>query len=140
MEIVDTIYLMAFLRPNDPLHDDAVKIVESVNSERRVSQASLVELDLLMKSRGFSWEERFKTWVLLEGLIASEYVEAIYPSDLALATFIEHKYGLDYFDAIVSAQCILRDARPLTTDREILYVVSRLPEIINEYRSYKSFM
>ena len=58
MEIVDTVYLVAYFRPNDPLHDRAIEVLEGLDEERRVSQAALIELDLLMKSRGFNYRER----------------------------------------------------------------------------------
>lgn len=125
MEIVDTVYLIAYLRPSDPLHTKAVEIIESLGNHRKVSQASLIELDLLMKSRGFTIDERLKTWTLLEKIIPIEAIEPVSPQDFAIAVILAEKHGLDYFDALIAAQCITRNAKPLTTDKEIIKIVSK---------------
>ena len=137
MEIIDTVYLVAFLIDSDPLHDKAVQFIESLSPTRKISQASLLELDLLMKARGFNWKERLRTWLLLSSLIPKDFKEVILPFDLSLAAFIVYKYELDYFDAIISAQCILRNAKPLTTDREILQMISKSFEVLEEFKQYQ---
>ena len=122
MEIVDTVYLVAYLNPEDPLHEEAVDILDGIGGERRVSQAALLELDLIMKSRGFSLEERVDTWTLLSALLDG-HVEPLTPNDFGLAAILSEVYGLDYFDSLVSAQCINRSAKPLTTDNAIIKAV-----------------
>ena len=120
LEIVDTVYSIAYLRPSDPLHTKAMEIMKSLNVKRKISQASLIELDLLMKSRGFNSREKLKTWNLLEKIVSKEMVEPIIPQDFAKAITLVKKYRLDYFDALITAQCIVRMANPITTDQEIL--------------------
>ena len=137
MEIIDTVYLVAFLIDSDPLHDKAVQLIESLSLTRKISQASLLELNLLMKTRGFNWKQRLRTWLLLSSLIPKDLIEVILPLDLSLAAFIVYKYKLDYFDAIISAQCILRNAKPLTTDREILQMISKSFEVLEEFKQYQ---
>jgi len=122
MKIIDTVYLVAYLNPVDRLHNEATRIIESVGEARRVSQAALLELDLLMKSRGFTLSERRDAWTLLSALLSS-YVEPILPSDFSLAAILAEAHGLDYFDSLVAAQCINRGAEPLTTDEQIIQVV-----------------
>jgi len=124
-EIVDTVYLIAYLRPSDPLHSRATEIMESLGGHRKVSQASLIELDLLMKYRGFTTEERLKTWTFLEKIIPTEAIEPVNSQDFAIATLLTEKYGLDYFDALIVAQCITRNAKPLTTDKEVIEAVAK---------------
>ena len=138
MEIIDTVYLVAFLIDSDPLHDKAVQLIESLSLTRKISQASLLELNLLMKTRGFNWKQRLRTWLLLSSLIPKDLIEVILPLDLSLAAFIVYKYKLDYFDAIISAQCILRNAKPLTTDREILQMTSKSFEVLEEFKQYQT--
>ena len=125
LEIADTVYIMAYFRLSDPLHSEAINIIEGLGSHRKVSQASLLELDLLMKSRGFTPAERLKTWILLEKVIPIEAVEVLNPQDFTVATVLTEKYGLDYFDALVAAQCITRNAKPVTTDEDIIEAVSK---------------
>jgi PIN domain nuclease of toxin-antitoxin system len=124
-EIVDTVYLVAYLNPNDPLHREAVSIIESIGGERRISQAALLEFDLLMKSRGFTLEERLDTWQLLSIILSRDSIEPIYPEDFALAATLTDREGLDYFDSLIAAQCINRKAKPLTTDQAILKTVEK---------------
>ena len=125
LEIIDTVYIVAYLRSSDPLHSEAKSVMEELRPHRRVSQASLLELDLLMKSRGFTLAERLKTWILLEKIIPNELVELLNPQDLTIAVILTEKYGLDYFDALIAAQCITRNAKPLTTDKDIIEAVSK---------------
>ena len=61
MEIIDTIYLIAYFRPSDPLHENAIAYLENLDDDRVVFSASLTEFDLLMKTRGLESEERRKT-------------------------------------------------------------------------------
>ncbi|MHA1589684.1 MAG: PIN domain-containing protein [Candidatus Njordarchaeales archaeon] len=134
MEIVDTVYLVAYFRPSDNLHDDAIRIIESLDEEKKISEAALIEFDLLMKSRGFRPIERIQTWKFLDKLINHDFVELVTPIDMAVATYLLEKYDVEYFDSIIAAQCILREARPLTTDDDIIRVVSMFERIIKELR------
>ncbi len=94
VEIVDIVYLVAYLNPEDPLHQESVKTIESLGAERRVSQAALLELDLLMKARGFTPSERRDVWTLLS-IVIGDNVEPLLPQDFSLAaTLAEAKGGL----------------------------------------------
>jgi len=138
IEIVDTVYIIAYLRPSDPLHHVAKKVIESLGNQRKVSQAALIELDLLMKSRGLTTVERLKTWTLLGAIIPAEGIEVLTPDDFAMATVLIENHMLDYFDSLVAAQCIIRGARPLTTDEDILDVISKTTreELLERIRRY----
>ncbi len=131
MEIVDTVYLIAYLRPSDPLHPDSIGVIEELGDDRRVSQASLLELDLLMKSRGFAIDQRIKVWHLLNGVVDG-FVEPLSPLDIALGAFLSSK-GLDYFDSLIAAQCLIRGAKPVTTDLEIIELIERGGELLGEF-------
>ncbi|ABM81266.1 type II toxin-antitoxin system VapC family toxin [Hyperthermus butylicus] len=122
-EIIDTVYLVAYLNPDDPLHEEAARLIESLNPGRRVSQAALIELDLLMKSRGFTPSERRDTWQLLAAILNEETVEPLLPADFALAVELAEKEGIDYFDSLIAAQCINRKAKPVTNDPDIIKAV-----------------
>ncbi|MHA1595888.1 MAG: type II toxin-antitoxin system VapC family toxin [Candidatus Baldrarchaeia archaeon] len=136
MRIVDTVYLVAYFRSSDRLHGDAIRVIEGLGGDTVVSQAALLEFDLLMKARGFSDDERRKVWLVLHRFISRETVEPVTPLDMAVAAVIIASYGLDYFDALVAAQCVVRGAEPLTTDKEILGVVSRRGEVLSELERY----
>lgn len=134
MEIIDTVYLIAYFKPSDPLHRDAITYIENLGDERVISQASLIEFDLLMKTYGIKDEERIKTWLVLRRLIDADMIEPVTPLDMVIATYIATNYNMDYFDSLISAQCIIRRANPLTTDREIIDVVSKRDQILATLR------
>jgi len=125
VEIVDTVYLVALLNPDDPKHEEAVELLSDLGTSRRVSQAALIELDLLMKSRGFTIEERRNAWLVLTRVIPEEAVELLAPKVFAVAVELYESEGLDYFDALVAAQCVVRNAKPVTTDIAILKTFER---------------
>ena len=134
MEIVDTVYLVAYFKQTDPLHDNAVNVVENLGKERRVSEAALLELDLLMKARGFTEGERRAVWSLLSRVIDVNSVEPVYPLDFCVAVYLSEKYSLEYFDSLVAAQCIVRNAIPLTTDSEIKEVFIQRGKVLEELK------
>ena len=103
MEIIDTVYLVAYFKQSDPLHKDSVNIIEKLSEGRVVSQVSLIELDLLMKTHKFSIDERIKTWYILKQLINNKYIEPINSLDIIIATHLTSKYKLDYFDSLITA-------------------------------------
>ena len=125
MELVDTVYLVAFLNPEDPRHEEAAELLSGLGTGRRVSQAALIELDLLMKSRGFGPEERESVWLVLAQVIPGGAVEPLVPRDFAVAVELHESRGLDYFDALVAAQCLVRGAKPITTDAAILKILEK---------------
>ncbi len=139
MEIVDTVYLIAYFRPSDPLHENAITYLENLGNDRVVSQASLIEFDLLMKTRGLESEERRKTWLILHKLIDVNTIEPVTPLDMAIATYLVTTYNLDYFDSLISAQCIVRKAKPLTTDKEIIDIVSKRNQVLSAFRRQTSY-
>jgi len=120
--------------PSDPIHEESIEIIENLGRERKISQAALIEFDLLMKSRGFSYSERIKTWSILKGLISIEVIEILSPLDIIVATYLVEKYGMDYFDSLIASQCITRKASPITTDKNIESIVLKAQEIITELR------
>ncbi len=130
MEIVDTVYLVAYFRPSDPLHRKSREVLGGLEVDRKVSQAALVEFDLLMKSRGLGFKERVKVWHVLRGAIMPESVELLTPLDMGIAAYLAEVWGMDYFDSLIAAQCVSRGAKPLTTDREIIDAVQRREEIL----------
>lgn len=134
MEVVDTVYLIAYFKPSDPLHEEAARLVESLGPERKVSQAALIEFDLLMKSRGLSLTDRISVWNLLQALIDMEAIEPVSPTDLAVAAFLAGSYGMDYFDSIIASQCLLRKAEPLTTDEEITRIIDMSENVKEEMK------
>ncbi len=127
MEIVDTVYLVAFMNPEDPLHAEAVEVIGSVEGarDRYVSQAALMELDLILKARRVPAGDRRKAWLLLSAVIPYEKILCLHPVDYARAVELQEEMGLDYFDSLIAAQALNRGARVLTTDERIKEAVEK---------------
>jgi len=106
---------------DDPLHKDAIHLIEEETNP--ISQASLLELDLILKGRGFSLRERENVWRLLSAYIPESRIAPLTPEDLALASKLEE--NLDYFDSLVAAQAINRGMDIATTDEEVGKAISR---------------
>ncbi|RLE67565.1 MAG: hypothetical protein DRJ43_07205 [Thermoprotei archaeon] len=87
-----------------------------------------------MKTRGLESGERRKTWLILHRLIDVNTIEPVTPLDMAIATYLVTTYNLDYFDSLISAQCMVRKAKPLTTDKEIIDVVSKRSQVLSALR------
>jgi len=121
VELVDTVYLVVFLNPDDPRHGEAVELLSGLGASRRVSQAALIELDLLMKLRGFSPEERGSAWLVLAQVVPENAVEPLVPRDFAVAVELREAEGLDYFDT----QCAVRGTKLVTTEAAIFKVLER---------------
>ena len=134
MKIIDTVYLVAYFKPSDPLRGIIVRIIENLGEERRVSQASLIGFGLLIKSRGLGLYDGLKAWIVLNKLVGNDSVKSVLPLDMIIALYLYEKYGLDYFDALIAAQCIARNAKPLITDKEIIQTIAKKKEIINDLR------
>jgi len=106
--------------------EEAVELLSDLGAGRRVSQTSLIELDLLMKSRGFSPEERNEAWLVLAQVVPEGAIEPLAPQDFAAAVKLHESEGLDHFDALVAAQCMVRNAKPVTTDAAFLKTFEKL--------------
>ncbi len=73
-------------------------------------------------------DQRIKMWHLLNGVIDG----SLEPLSLryCVGAFLSSK-GLDYFDSLIAAQCLVR-GKLVTTDQEIIEVVMRSEELLGE--------
>ena len=83
-----------------------------------MSSYALIELDLLMKSRGFTLEERYKVWTVFENVI-SDKIAFSSSTDFKIASWLQGQ-GYDYFDSLIAAQAVRLNLKPLTTDSKLL--------------------
>ncbi len=99
-----------------------------------ISQAALIEFDLLMKARGLTSSERRKVWNVLYKLISIEDIELLTPLDILVASYLVDMYKFDYFGSLIATQCIVGSAEPLTTDKEIIGVVLKARHVIHDLK------
>ncbi len=80
---------------------------------------ALFEFDVVLKSRGFSFDERMERHALL----LRDYPELelkigkISPATLYLTSKLEAEVGLEYFDAAIAAEALQLDGEVVSTDK-----------------------
>jgi len=61
------------------------------------------------------------------------------PARHDVTTYLIANYNLDYFDSLISAQCIIRNTKPLTIDREMIEAPFKRDKILSTLRKQLSF-
>jgi len=120
MPVFDTVVLFAAADEEDERHQKALRYMESLK-ERGVYIAgfALLEFDVVLKSRNYSFDER----MAMHGLLLRDFpsvrvkVLPLSPSIFYLTARLEKELGLDYFDAGVAAEALNHDGAVVSTDR-----------------------
>ncbi len=117
MPVLDTVVLFAALSEADPRHERALYYMGKLGEEAYyISAMALVELDVVLKSRGFSHEQRMDIFALLAADYPNARISPLSPTTFYLAAKIEREHGLDYFDACVAAEALSLDGIVVSTD------------------------
>jgi len=120
MQIVDTIVLVGAINPRSANHDLASRYVSLVGKDEEtfVPLVSAIEFDLVMKGRKYTSSQRRDAFEWLTHMVPS--VKIACNSVFSLRTAIEfQESGMGYFDSLIAALAIERNATVLTTDEEI---------------------
>lgn len=121
MPLVETDLLKAYLDPEDALHASAVKAFELLRGrgEYALSSASLLELDLLLKSGGFSGEERGIVFQTLTVRLLKAKIIGMRPEALSNAIMLQDKYGQShfYFDSLHLGLAVFHDGKIVSSDQ-----------------------
>ncbi|MFH2111339.1 MAG: PIN domain-containing protein [Candidatus Bathyarchaeota archaeon] len=125
MRLLDTVTLIGALNTGSRHHAESVIHLEELREggETRVPMVVLLEADLVMKTRGYSAEERRLTWRAFEGWISADKVVSNTVTSLRDAVALQDR-GLDYFDSLIASLAIETGATVVTTDRALRDVVS----------------
>jgi len=118
MRLIDTV--IGSLDTTSDLHRRCMTHLNSIVDEREtlVPTTTLLETDLVMKGRGFDYDERMVSWHALEHRIPSRKVVANTVPSILAALPLQEK-GIDYFDSLISSLAMELGAKVVTTDREI---------------------
>jgi len=121
MPVLDTVVLFAALSKADPRHEKALYYMGKLLEEEDyyISAMALVELDVVLKSRRFSDEQRMDVFALLAADYPNARISPLSPMTFYLAAKIEKEYGLEYFDACVAAEALLLDGVVVSTDQTL---------------------
>jgi len=127
MWLLDTVVLIGALCTGSRHHAESVKHLDRLREtdEIGVPVVVLLEADLVMKTRGYSAEERRLTWRALEGWISADKVVSNTASSMQGAVVLQER-GLDYFDSLIASLAIEAGATVVTTDRALSGVVSTM--------------
>lgn len=119
MPILDTNVLFAAADPEDPSHRKALNHLTQLGRRNFLATFALIEFDIVLKSRGFSYDQRMEKYTLLlrDFPAAAESVHTISSTTLYLAALHERDFGLEYFDAGVAAEAIEHDGAVISADK-----------------------
>ena len=120
MSILDTVVLFATADNRDRHHERARKHLAKVRADSVYLGAfALLEFDAILKSRGFSFDDRMEKHALL----ISDYPEldgkvaSLGPSTMYLTARLEAETPMEYFDAGIAAEALQLDGKVISTDK-----------------------
>ena len=119
MPVLDTVVLFAASDEDSGLHNRALGYLEQLEEKNMfIACFALLEFDIVLKSRGFTFEERMERHALLlrDFPKVGEKVLSLNPSTLYLTAKLEKELGLEYFDAGVAAEALQHDGIVVSTD------------------------
>lgn len=120
MPILDTVVLFAAGDEGDRHHSRAKRHLESIGeADVYLGAFALLEFDITLKSRGFSFEERMERHALLlrDYPALDRKVSRLSSATLYLTSRLEAEVRLEYFDAGIAAEALQFDGVVVSTDR-----------------------
>lgn len=126
MPVLDTVVLFGAADERDEKHAKALDYMKRLEEEKFfLAGFALIEFDVVLKSRGYSCEERMNLYgLLLKNFPYSDAkVRVLKPTVLYLAARIEKETRLDYFDAGVAAEALQHDGVVVSSDEAFDRVV-----------------
>ncbi|MHA1145494.1 MAG: type II toxin-antitoxin system VapC family toxin [Candidatus Helarchaeota archaeon] len=122
MPVIDTIVIFSAADTKNKYHQIGLKYLKKANDGKCfIPSLALMEFDIVLQSRGFSYKERMEKHSLLLADFPKleKNIIPIAPVVLYNIARLESKYELDYFDAGICAQSLQADGIIITPDRKI---------------------
>lgn len=120
MPILDTVVLFGSADTADKQHRKALYHMRRLGDpETWLASFSLVEFDVVLKSRGISYRDRMKRYALMvrEFPDVTVKVRRISPAVLYFTASLELQLAMDYFDAAVASEALQYDGIIISTDQ-----------------------
>ena len=120
MPVLDTVVLLAVADSKDKHHSIAKNHLKNIKKKNyRLSTFALLEFDIVLKSRGLSFDERMeKVGLLIKDLPqVTRRMSSITPATIYLTARLEKELSMDYFDAGVASEALQSDGVVISTDR-----------------------
>jgi PIN domain nuclease of toxin-antitoxin system len=89
------------------------------NKGYKLSAFALFEFDIVLKSRGFSFDERMEKVALLikDFPLVTRRISSITPATIYLVAKLEKELSMDYFDAGIASEALQSDGVVVSTDK-----------------------
>lgn len=119
MPVLDTVVLFTAADEEDPRNETARNHLDELKKERfLLASYSLMEMDIVLKSRGIGPEKRREKQALLlkDFPEVDRKVHPVTPATIYIGVGLEHEQELDYFDAMIGAEAIEHNGRIVSTD------------------------
>ena len=120
MPLLDTVVLFGTADSKDKHHEQAKKHLQRISKrEVYLGAFALLEFDVTLKSRGFSFEQRMEKHALLlrDYPDLDRKVGRLSPSVFYLTSMLEEEMEIEYFDAGIAAEALQLDGMVISTDR-----------------------
>ena len=132
MKLLDTIVLVAAANPENEYHGRAVEYLDFLGNKVEdtfLPMTTLIEFILVMKGRKYTPGQRRVVFSWLSNLVPENKIISNSSSSLGIAIELQEK-GLSYFDSMISALAIEKNATVLTSDKMISQVAENKMVII----------
>lgn len=124
LQLADTIVLVGSINSQSEHHAEAKKYLDLVGKDQTtfVPLVNLIEFDLVMKGRNYTYNQRKDAFDWLSSFIPETKIITNSATSLKTAVELEES-GLGYFDSLVSSIAMEKEAVVLTTDQMISKIV-----------------
>lgn len=119
MPVLDTIVLFGAMDPRDSTHAESLRHLRLLeHPDYYLAGFSLLEYDIVLKSRGFSPSERMTYHAVLSNDYPTLATKTRYlsPEIMYMTAKLEQEGGIDYFDAGIAAEAKMFDGRVVSKD------------------------
>jgi predicted nucleic-acid-binding protein len=123
LQLIDTIAIVSSLNRQSRHHSIASKYLNLVSQDEQtfVPSIILLEFDLVMKGRSYTFQQRKDTFDWLDDLIPDPKLLSNSVSSLKKAIELQET-GMSYFDSVISAAALDQNAVVLTPDPVIAQI------------------
>ncbi len=117
---MDTIVIVGALNVRDRHHKKASKYlgILPMDNDLVMPLSTLMEFDLLMKARGYTYDERRSTWIELTPKIPSQKLIG-HSTPVFIRALELQKEGMGYFDSLITALAQTLNSSVITDDTDV---------------------
>jgi len=120
LPVLETDFIKALIDPRDHLHSYSLKALQELKKpEWVIASSGFLELDLLLKHSGISFDERHEIFESLKAEIPRDKIVTLYHESLSKAVDFQRRYRRMkdfYFDSIHLAIAALHDGVIASSD------------------------